>query len=41
MYEHPDFPMDEKRFGVKSGQHIPEAKMYHYLDAFVEWADIK
>jgi thioredoxin reductase len=41
MYEHPDFPMDEKRFGVNRGQHIPAAKMFDYLDAFAEWADVK
>ncbi|KAF1837960.1 flavin-binding monooxygenase-like protein-like protein [Decorospora gaudefroyi] len=41
MYEHPDFPMDETTFGVKRGEHIPAAKMFDYLTAFVEWADIK
>jgi thioredoxin reductase len=41
MYEHPDFPMDEKRFGVQRGQHIPATKMFDYLDAFAEWADVK
>ncbi|EUC40661.1 hypothetical protein COCMIDRAFT_9508 [Bipolaris oryzae ATCC 44560] len=41
MYEHPDFPMDQKRFGVQQGAHIDAPKMYDYLCAFVEWADIK
>lgn len=41
MYEHPDFPMDEDKFGVKRGEHIPAGKMFDYLTAFVEWADIK
>jgi cation diffusion facilitator CzcD-associated flavoprotein CzcO len=36
MYEHPDFPMDEKRFGVQKGQHIPAEKMFEYLTAFIE-----
>lgn len=41
MFEHPDFPMDQKRFGVKQGTHIDAPKMYEYLCAFAEWADIK
>ncbi|KAE8846903.1 hypothetical protein PTNB73_03051 [Pyrenophora teres f. teres] len=41
MYEHPDFPMDEQTFGVKKGEHIPAAKMFDYLTAFVKWADIE
>lgn len=40
MYEHPDFPMDEERFGVKKGEHIPAEKMFEYLTAFVEDSDI-
>ncbi|KAJ4992447.1 FAD-containing monooxygenase EthA 5 [Stagonosporopsis vannaccii] len=38
--EHPDFPMDE-RFGVKPGEHIPAETMLAYLNAFVEWSDIR
>jgi hypothetical protein len=34
MYEHPDFPMDEQRFGVKKGEHIPAETMLKYLQAF-------
>ncbi|EOA89961.1 hypothetical protein ACJQWK_02704 [Exserohilum turcicum] len=41
MFEHPDFPMDEKRFGVKRGEHLEARKMFEYLCAFAEWADIK
>jgi hypothetical protein len=41
MYEHPDFPMDEDRFGVKRGEHITAEKMFEYLTAFVEWANIE
>jgi hypothetical protein len=41
MYEHPDFPMDEKRFMVKRGEHIPAASMFDYLCAFMKWADIQ
>lgn len=40
MFEHPDFPMDEKRFAVKKGTHIDAAKMFDYLTAFAKWADI-
>jgi hypothetical protein len=41
MFEHPDFPMDEQRFRVKQGTHIDAPKMFDYLCAFAEWADIK
>ena len=40
MFEHPDFPMDEKQFGVSKGAHIDAARMFDYLTAFAEWADI-
>ena len=40
MYEHPDFPMDEARFGVKKGEHVPAEKMLEYLEALVEWSGI-
>ncbi|KAI4930657.1 uncharacterized protein J4E92_004489 [Alternaria infectoria] len=41
MYEHPDFPMDEERFMVKRGEHIPAAKMFDYLCAFMKWANVE
>jgi thioredoxin reductase len=41
MFEHPDFPMDEERFRVRRGEHIPAIRMYDYLEAFAEWADVK
>ncbi|KAH7394161.1 flavin-binding monooxygenase-like protein-like protein [Phaeosphaeria sp. MPI-PUGE-AT-0046c] len=40
MFEHPDFPMDEARFAVKKGEHIPAGKMLEYLQAFVEQSGI-
>lgn len=40
MYEHPDFPMGEARFGVKKGEHVPAAKMLEYIEAMVEWSGI-
>jgi hypothetical protein len=40
MYEHPDFPMDEEKFGVKKGQHVPADKMFKYIEAFVEESGI-
>lgn len=40
MYEHPDFPMDEARFGVRKGEYVPAEKMLEYLEALVEWAEI-
>ncbi|KAH4048145.1 hypothetical protein HBI82_211240 [Parastagonospora nodorum] len=36
MYEHPDFPMSEQRFGVRKGEHIHGANMNEYLGAFVD-----
>ncbi|KAH8703035.1 putative dimethylaniline monooxygenase [Talaromyces proteolyticus] len=30
-YEHPDFPMSEDVYGVKSGQHIPAETLHRYL----------
>jgi hypothetical protein len=41
MFEHPDFPMDEKKFLVKRGEHIPAEKVFDYLCAFMKWADIE
>ncbi|KAF1844024.1 flavin-binding monooxygenase-like protein-like protein [Cucurbitaria berberidis CBS 394.84] len=40
MYAHPDFPMDEEKFGVKKGEHIPAEKVLEYLNAFAEWSGI-
>lgn len=40
MYEHPDFPMDEKKIGVKDGEHIPAKAMLQYLQAFVDETSI-
>lgn len=35
-YEYPDFPMDEKTFGVKPGQFIPGTVVHEYLKAFAQ-----
>lgn len=35
-YEYPDFPMDEKTFGVKPGQFIPGHVIHDYLTAFAD-----
>ncbi|KAF2707348.1 flavin-binding monooxygenase-like protein-like protein [Pleomassaria siparia CBS 279.74] len=35
-YENPDFPMDEHKFGVKKGEHVPAAKISEYLEAMVD-----
>jgi cation diffusion facilitator CzcD-associated flavoprotein CzcO len=40
MYEHPDFPMTEEKFGVKKGEHIPGKKMLEYLEFIVKETDI-
>ena len=40
MYEHPDFPMDEQRFRVRKGEHIPAERVLEYLEAFVKDSDI-
>ncbi|KAF2277765.1 flavin-binding monooxygenase-like protein-like protein [Westerdykella ornata] len=39
-YEIPDFPMDEERFGVKKGEHIPADKVHQYLEALVKESDL-
>ena len=39
-YEFSDFPMDEKTFGVKPGQHIPGAVVHRYLSMYAEKHDI-
>ena len=35
-YEYPDFPMDEKTFGVKPGQFIPGEVLHDYLTQFAK-----
>ncbi|RDW64600.1 pancreatic hormone-like protein [Coleophoma cylindrospora] len=35
-YEYSDFPMDEARFGVRSGQHIPGAVTHRYLTEYTQ-----
>lgn len=35
-YEFSDFPMDEKTFGVQSGQHIPGKVVQRYLEAYAK-----
>jgi len=40
-YEYPDFPMDEKTFGVKPGEFIPGPVVHRYLDAFAERFNLK
>ncbi|KAF2827715.1 FAD/NAD(P)-binding domain-containing protein [Ophiobolus disseminans] len=40
MFEHPDFPMDEEKFGVRKGEHIPAEKVLQYLKAFADGSDI-
>ncbi|KAF2008204.1 FAD/NAD(P)-binding domain-containing protein [Amniculicola lignicola CBS 123094] len=34
-YESPDYPMDEKRFGVKKNEHVPAEKVTDYMNAMV------
>jgi cation diffusion facilitator CzcD-associated flavoprotein CzcO len=40
MYEHPDFPMDEQKFGIKKGEHVPAKKMLEYLETLVKESGI-
>jgi cation diffusion facilitator CzcD-associated flavoprotein CzcO len=40
MYEHPDFPMEEKKLGIKKGEHVPAKKMLEYLEALVKESGI-
>lgn len=35
-YEYPDFPMDEKTFGVKPGEHIPAQVVHDYLTSYAK-----
>ncbi|RYP14190.1 hypothetical protein DL765_006551 [Monosporascus sp. GIB2] len=35
-YEHPDFPMSEKLYGIRHGQHIPAEIMHLYLTDFAK-----
>ncbi|KAF2851253.1 flavin-binding monooxygenase-like protein-like protein [Plenodomus tracheiphilus IPT5] len=41
MYEHPDFPMDKERFGVKRGEHVPAKNMLEYIEALAEWSGVR
>ena len=40
MFEHPDFPLDGEKFGIKKGEHIPAGKVLEYLESFVQTAGI-
>ncbi|CBX98380.1 hypothetical protein IAQ61_010478 [Plenodomus lingam] len=40
MYEHPDFPMDQDRFGLKKGDHVPANIMLEYIEALAEWSGV-
>lgn len=35
-YEYSDFPMDEKNWGVKAGEHIPGQVLHDYLTKYAE-----
>lgn len=35
-YENPDFPMDQTKFGVKKGEHVPAEKMTQYMNALID-----
>ncbi|KAF2868980.1 flavin-binding monooxygenase-like protein-like protein [Massariosphaeria phaeospora] len=35
-YANPDFPMDQTKFGVENGEHVPAEKVTEYLQAMVE-----
>ncbi|EXJ95997.1 hypothetical protein A1O1_01123 [Capronia coronata CBS 617.96] len=35
-YEYPDYPMDEARYGVKPGQHIPGTVLHRYLTDYAK-----
>ncbi|RGP61380.1 FAD-containing monooxygenase [Fusarium longipes] len=39
-YEYPDFPMDEKTYGVGPNSHIPGATLHRYLTDFAKNFDI-
>ncbi|KAF5024577.1 hypothetical protein F66182_3340 [Fusarium sp. NRRL 66182] len=39
-YEFPDFPMDEKTYGVKANSHIPGTVLHRYLTDFAKHFDI-
>lgn len=36
MLEYSDFPMEEKRFSVKEGEHIPGKVLHEYFHAYAE-----
>ncbi|KAJ5556263.1 hypothetical protein N7494_000178 [Penicillium frequentans] len=35
-YEYPDYPMDEKKYGVKDNNHIPAATLHKYLTDYAK-----
>jgi hypothetical protein len=35
-YQNPDYPMDEEKFGVEKGKHLPAEKVVQYFQAFAE-----
>jgi cation diffusion facilitator CzcD-associated flavoprotein CzcO len=39
-YEYPDFPMDSKTYGVKSGEHIPGTVVHRYLSDYAARFDL-
>lgn len=39
-YEYSDFPLDEKTFGVKPGEHIPGSVLHDYFQKYAEYFDI-
>lgn len=39
-YEYSDFPLDEKTFGVKQGEHIPGSVLHNYFEKYAEHFDI-
>ena len=39
-YEYSDFPMDEKTFGVKPGEHIPGHVLHKYFQKYAEHFDL-
>src|SRR4051812_37230697 len=40
-YENPDLPMDEEKFGVKKGEHVPAEKVQEYMTTMVKESGIE
>ena len=40
-YEYPDFPIDEAKYGVKNGEHIPAAVIHQYLTDVADTTGVK